>query len=136
MKTIILCFTLTLSISSIASTKKCSKVYKKKYQKIKAYTLVKVYESKSLCGFHVTYNQNSEDGEISKGNSLHTQIIETKNTKMAIADSDFLKNKKFDLCEHSDPIENQLDCYINNDLFSIIAKKKNEIVSVSDTLDL
>ena len=100
MKIVFCLFFMFCSFAALSSTKNCSKLYKKKYSKIKAYTLVKVLESQTLCSFHVTYSQNEDTGEIFKGKSIYDQIILSKNSKANVAAEAVLARGDFDVCEH------------------------------------
>ncbi|MBL7663702.1 MAG: hypothetical protein JNM93_01115 [Bacteriovoracaceae bacterium] len=117
----ILILILLFSSSSFAKESLCRGVYKNRFERIKAYKLINIFESKSLCGYDMVYTQD--------GNTHKEQIIVSKNSKEPVLKISLNKLGLVDICEHSLPIDHELQCATDKDYFSKIAEFKNEKVT-------
>lgn len=98
----------------------CTKYYKKRFSNIKAYKLLKTLSTTSMCGYSVIYTQD--------GKEFKEQIMISRKPKKPIINVNLEKVGLVDICEHSLPIDNELNCTTEKDYFSVIAHYKNEQV--------
>lgn len=136
-----LCFFSSLAFAINSETSFCEKFYKDQIQKpdYKVYT---VFESKTLCGFEmnkntisfnketIAPNQNLSDEEKSILNPdlKWINVFSKDQTKEVVSQSIFnigLLNPEKCLVSH--PLKKNIQCpYLENDLFGVFAKAKNE----------
>jgi len=104
--------------NTFANSNFCKKLYsKKKWDKNKSYKLKAILDSKSLCGFNI---------DIDTEGVSRWQYIISKNPKKEVVNSMFPIIGLKDICVHSFPIDNEIECPTNKDYFSTIVKYKKE----------
>jgi hypothetical protein len=105
-------------MASFAGIKDCKKLYSKNnYHKIKEYKLISISESKTLCGFNILYTDKAS-------NQTKEQFILSKKASHPVFNGSVAYT---DVCEHSSPIDNEIQCSDEkNDFFLLITKHKKE----------